>query len=90
MHYMLANVGHRPLSGMSLGLGILFLIAAMLPSQMHLLVLEIGLGVALLISFPWLFLRKKYDGALIDWALTLAVPYLLGVAHEFCFVASWQ
>ena len=77
MHYMLANVGYRPLSVMSLGLSILFLIAAMLPSQMHLLVLEIGLGAALLISFSWLFLRKSYDGVLVDWALTLAVPIYL-------------
>jgi phosphatidate cytidylyltransferase len=78
MHSMLAHVGHRPLVGMSLGLGILFLVAAMLPLAIHLLVLEIGLGAALLISFPWLFLRKKYDGALIDWALTLAIPIYLG------------
>jgi phosphatidate cytidylyltransferase len=77
MHYMLANVGYRPLSGMSLGLAILFLIAAMLPPETHLLVLEIGLGAALLISFPLLFLRKKFDGALIDWALTLATPIYL-------------
>ena len=77
MHHMLANVGYRPLSVMSLGISILLLIAAMLPSQMHLLVLEIGLGVALLISFPWLFLRKSYDGALVDRALTLAVPIYL-------------
>jgi phosphatidate cytidylyltransferase len=77
MHYMLSNVGYRPLSVMSLGLSILFLITARLPSQIHLLVLEIGLGVALLLSFPWLFLRKSYDGVLVDWALTLAVPIYL-------------
>lgn len=78
LHHMLAHAGYRPLTGVSLGLGILFLIAAMLSSAMHLLVLEIGVGVALLISFPWLFLRKKLDGVLVDWALTLAIPLYLG------------
>jgi phosphatidate cytidylyltransferase len=78
MHAMLAHVGHRPLRGISLALGILFLIVAVLPPAIHLLVLEIGLGAALLISFPLLFLRKNYDGALINWALTLASPIYLG------------
>lgn len=78
MRHMLVHAGYRPLTGVSLSLGILFLIAAMLPAAMHLLVLEIGVAVALLISFPWLFLRKKLDGALIDWALTLAIPLYLG------------
>src|SRR5260370_22466834 len=77
-YYMLIHAGYRPLIWMSLGLGILFLIAAMLSPAMHLLVLEIGLGASLLISFPWLFLRKNYDGVLVDWALTLAIPIYLG------------
>jgi len=82
-YYMLIHVGYRPLIGVSLGLGILFLIAAMLPPAMHLLVLEIGLGASLLISFPWLFLRKKYDGVVVDWALTLAIPIYLGWPMSF-------
>jgi phosphatidate cytidylyltransferase len=78
LHHMLVHAGYRHLTGLSLSLGILFLVAAMLPPAIHLLVLEIGVAVALLISFPWLFLRKKLDGTLIDWALTLAIPLYLG------------
>src|SRR5947209_982891 len=47
-YYMLIHAGHRPLIWVSLGLGILFLIAALLPPAMHLLALEIGLGASLL------------------------------------------
>lgn len=78
LHCMLIHAGYRPLTAVSLGLSILILIVAMLPPAMHLLVLEIGVGVALLISFPWLFLRKKLDGVLVDWALTLTIPLYLG------------
>lgn len=78
LHYMLVHAGYRPVTGVSLGLGILFLIAAMLPPAIHLLVLEISVGAALPIAFSWFLLRKKLDGALIDWALTLATPLYLG------------
>jgi phosphatidate cytidylyltransferase len=80
---MLIHAGHRPLTAVSLGLGILFLGAAMLPATLHLLVLEIGVGLALLISFSWLFLRKNLDGVLVDWALTLAIPLYLGWPMSF-------
>lgn len=78
LHHMLVHAGYRPLIEVSLGLGILFLIAAMLPVAIHLLILEIGVGAVLLVSFPWFFLRKKLDGALVDWALTLAIPLYVG------------
>ncbi|MDQ2717645.1 MAG: phosphatidate cytidylyltransferase [Chloroflexota bacterium] len=68
---------HRPLFWVSLGLSTLFLVSAMFPQQ-RLLLIEAGLGATLLISFPWLFLRKKLDGALVDWALTLAFSLYLG------------
>ena len=77
LHTMLLHGGYRPLVWISLGLSMLFLIAAMLP-QSRLLILEIGLGGSLLVSFPWLFFRHKLDGAMIDWALTLAMSIYLG------------
>jgi phosphatidate cytidylyltransferase len=74
---MMRHAGYRPLIWVSLGLSLLFLVAAMLPSQSTLL-LETALGAALLISFPLLFLRKRLDGALVDWSLTLAIAVYLG------------
>jgi len=82
LHTMLLHGGYRPLIWISFGLSILFLIAAMLP-QWRLLILEIGLGGSLLVSFPWLFFRQRLDGAMIDWALTLAISIYLGWSMSF-------
>jgi phosphatidate cytidylyltransferase len=82
LHNMLLHGGYRPLIWVSLGLSLLFLAAAMLPAQ-RLLLLEAGLGGALLISFPWLFFREKLDGAMVDWALTLAISIYLGWSMSF-------
>lgn len=82
LHNMLLHGGYRPLIWVSFALNILFLIAAMLPTQ-RLLILEIGLGGSLLVSFPWLFLRDKLDGAMVDWALTLAISVYLGWTMSF-------
>lgn len=82
LHNMLLHGGYHPLMWISFGLSVLFLVAAMLPEQ-RLLMLEAGLGGALLISFPWLFFRKKLDGAMVDWALTLAVSIYLGWSMSF-------
>ncbi len=78
LHSMVIHAGYRPVIWLSLGLSILFLIAAMLPLSSQMLVFEAGIGISLLISFPWLFVRKKLDGALVDWALTLASAIYLG------------
>ncbi len=82
LHRMLLHAGYRPLILISLGLSILFLIAAMLPQQ-SLWLLNTGLGGALLISFPWLFFRKRLEGAMVDWALTLAISLYLGWPMSF-------
>jgi len=58
--------------------------AAMLPAQ-RLLIIEFGLGAGVLISFPWLFLRKNLDGAMVDWALTLAASIYIGWSMS-CFL----
>ena len=77
LHNMMLHSGYRPLIPVSLGLSVLLLLAAMFPPQ-QLLILEIGFGAALLISFPWLFFRKKLDGAVVDWSLTLALAMYIG------------
>jgi len=77
LHNMLYHAGYRPLIIISMALNLLFLVAAMFPQQ-RLLLLESGLSAALFISFLWLLFRKKLDGAMVDWALTLAIPIYLG------------
>lgn len=82
--YMLRNAGYHPPIIITTGLGILFLVAAMLPAQ-RLLILEIGLGAAILVPFPSLFFRQRLDGAVVDWSLTLAISIYLGWSVS-CFL----
>jgi phosphatidate cytidylyltransferase len=84
LQHMLVNAGYHPSRWISFALSILFLVAAMFPAQ-RLLLLEIDLAASILISFPWLFLRKDLDGALVDWALTLAISVYLGWSMS-CFL----
>jgi phosphatidate cytidylyltransferase len=78
LHTMLLHSGYHPLLWISFGLCVLFLLSAMFPLQ-RLLLLEIGLGAFLPISFVWIFFRRqKLDGALVDWSLTLVVAVYLG------------
>lgn len=82
LHSMMLHTGHRPLFVVSLGLSVLFLVAAMFPAE-RLLLLEIGLSAAVLVSLPWLFFRKKLEGALVDWALTLSFSIYVGWPMSF-------
>ncbi len=77
LHTMMLHEGYHPLILISLAMSVLFLVAAMIPQQ-RLALLEFGLGSALLITFPLLFFRKKLEGAMVDWSLTLAIPIYLG------------
>jgi phosphatidate cytidylyltransferase len=77
LHNMMVHEGYHPLIWMSFALSILLPLAAMFPQQ-RLILLEVGLSAALLITFPLLFIRKKLDGAMVDWSLTLAIPVYLG------------
>ena len=77
LHDMMLHEGYHPLIAISLILSLLFLVAAMFPQQRPLL-LEIGLGIALFITLPLLFFRKKLEGAMVDWSLTLAISIYLG------------
>jgi phosphatidate cytidylyltransferase len=82
LHNMLLHAGYHPLIWISFGLSLLFLLAPMFPHY-RLLLLEIGLGGALLVSFPWLFTRVELEGAVVDWALTLAISLYLGWPMSF-------
>jgi phosphatidate cytidylyltransferase len=77
VHAMLLHAGYRSMFWFGLSLSTLFLVSAMFPVY-RLALLEWGFAGAILLSFPCLFLRKQLDGALIDWALTLAVSLYLG------------
>lgn len=77
LHSMMIHEGYHPLIAVSLVLSLLFLVAAMFP-QLRLTFLEIGLILALLVSFPLLFFREKLEGAMIDWSLTMAIALYLG------------
>ncbi|BCL83350.1 phosphatidate cytidylyltransferase [Ktedonobacteria bacterium brp13] len=79
---MLRHAGYRPLLWVSLGLALLFLVAAMFPLH-QLLILEIGIAVLLMLSFCCFYFRKNLDGALVDWALTLASALYLGWPMSF-------
>ncbi len=77
VHAMMLHEGFHPLIGISLILSLLFLVASMFPLQRGLL-LEIGLALALFVTFPLLFFREKLEGAMVDWSLTLAIAVYLG------------
>lgn len=84
LHNMMLHSGYHPLILVSLGLSLVFLVASMLSSaQQRLELLEIGIGASLLVSFLWLFLRKKLDSAIADWSLTLAFSIYLGWPLSF-------
>jgi phosphatidate cytidylyltransferase len=83
MHRMLTGEGKRPLSLFSLALSLDFLLAAILTGWRGPLI-EGGISILLLLSFTWLLVRRKtLDGSLVDWALTMAVPFYLGWPLSF-------
>ncbi len=82
LYTMMLHEGHRPLILMSVALSLTFLIAAMLP-QWQLWLIELGISLFLIASFFWLFLRQKREGAIVDWALTLAITIYLGWPMSF-------
>ena len=79
---MTLHAGYQPLILISLALSLVFLIAAMLPPQ-RLILLEIGISAALLLTFTLLFFRKQIERAVVDWALTIAFAVYLGWPMSF-------
>ena len=82
LHVMMLKEGYRPVTLVSLALSLLFMVAVMLPQQ-RLILLESGISLALLITFPVLFSRKKLEGTMLDWSLTLSLAIYLGWPMSF-------
>jgi len=83
MHHMLTGEGKTPLSLFSLALSLDFLVAALMPAWRVLLV-EGGISILLLLTFTWLLVvRQTLDGSLVDWSLTMAVPFYIGWPLSF-------
>jgi phosphatidate cytidylyltransferase len=82
LHVMMRKAEYRPVTLVSLALSLLFMVAVMLPHQ-RLILLEIGISLALLITFPVLFFRKKLEGTMLDWSLTLSLAVYLGWPMSF-------
>ena len=76
-HSMMLHAGYYPLIWISFALSILLLLSAMIP-EYRLLIIEISVGSALLISFLCILCRKQLHGGMVDWALTLAISIYLG------------
>jgi phosphatidate cytidylyltransferase len=75
---MFAHKGWYPLTFLSIGLSLDFLVAAMLPGY-RLMLIGIGISAFIILSFTWVMVtRPTIERTLIDWALTLAIPFYLG------------
>jgi phosphatidate cytidylyltransferase len=75
---MFAHRGWHPLLPLSIALSLDFFVAAMLP-DLRVLLLEAGISALVIGSFLWLMLtRPTIERTLVDWALTLAIPFYLG------------
>jgi phosphatidate cytidylyltransferase len=84
MHRMLTGSGIKPLSALSLALSLDFLVAAVVPTAWRVPLIEGGITLLLLASLAWLVVgRKTLDGSLVDWALTMAVPFYIGWSLSF-------
>ena len=84
LHDMLRHGGWRPLSLIGVGVSIMFLTAARVLALSHdrsLVFFLLGGGISLLLVVPagWLILtRRSFQGAVLDWALTLVGAIYLG------------
>lgn len=75
---MFARRGWRPLTILSAALSVDMLVAARLPDA-RLLLLAIGVSCTVVAASVWLMAaRPVRDQTLVEWALTLAVPFYLG------------
>ncbi|HEY0752648.1 MAG TPA: phosphatidate cytidylyltransferase [Ktedonobacteraceae bacterium] len=83
LHVMLVHEGYRPLILVSAGLSALFLVAAQFPQQQRLQLYEIGISAAVLILFSTLLFRKRLEGTMLDWALTLTIAFYVGWPMSF-------
>jgi phosphatidate cytidylyltransferase len=75
---MFAHRGWHPLVILSVALSLDFFVAAMLRDY-RVILLEAGISALVIGSFAWLMLtRPTIERTLVDWALTLAIPFYIG------------
>ncbi|HEY7092952.1 MAG TPA: phosphatidate cytidylyltransferase [Ktedonobacterales bacterium] len=76
---MFINVGWRPLIILATVIGLVFLISSTPPAlQWRDLLIQITFTALMVIAFVWLLIvRPANAGAVIDWALTVAIPFYL-------------
>lgn len=75
---MFAREGWQPLIPLSMALCLVFFLAA-LRADARLPLLAFGISATVLGSFAWLLLtRSPIDRTILDWALTLAIPFYIG------------
>ena len=89
LYRMYAHKGWYPPMLLSAALSLEFLVVATLwhehvsPLALAVAVM-LGISVVVLGSFAWVILtRKTLDGAILDWALTIATPFYLGFPLGF-------
>lgn len=85
LYNMFVHAGNHPVLWCSLGLSVFILVAAMFPQQ-RALILDIGVGAVLFVSFSWLLFRQQLEGAVIDWALSLVISLYLAWPMSFFLV----
>jgi phosphatidate cytidylyltransferase len=76
---MFINVGWRPLIILASIIGLLFLVSSTPPTLNYRdLIIEISFSVLMVGAFVWLIIvRPASDRTVIDWALTVAIPFYL-------------
>lgn len=76
---LFASRGWHPIIVLSAVVSVAFLAAAELPLQ-RTVILEASISALITGSFIWLILSRKatLDGSLLDWALTVVLPFYLG------------
>jgi phosphatidate cytidylyltransferase len=76
---MFINVGWRPLIILATIIGLLYLVSSTPPALNYRdLIIEISFSVLMVGAFVWLIIvRPASDRTVIDWALTVAIPFYL-------------
>jgi phosphatidate cytidylyltransferase len=76
---MFINVGWRPLIILATAIGLLFIISSTPPALGYRdLLIEVSFSILMVGAFVWLIIiRPASDRTVIDWALTVAIPFYL-------------
>lgn len=87
MRGLFARRGWHPTILLSAAICCAFLVAAELPQQ-RALILELSISALVVGSFTWLILSRKasVEGSLLDWALTVVLPFYLGWPFAYFLV----